>query len=156
MRWDAVEIARFARDGGFHENNIRDAVAVALATSGGNDTYDVAAHTPGAGHWKGLWGVDVDRYPEYAEMDLHTPKVAAQVAYELCREHDGWTWSPAAVAGIHGSHIAQAATARTRTYDSQRPGVPNPVPAALAQLRDGRDRLVRLASQITQHRPGRR
>jgi hypothetical protein len=121
VRWDATEIARFARGAGFAGEHVTTATAVALATSGGNAAYDFRAGAPGAGHWVGLWGIDVDRWTELADHDLHVPQHAATAAYGLTSATGGWEW-----AGAHGTHYQthyteHAGAAQSRLLHHQQP-----------------------------------
>jgi hypothetical protein len=119
-----------ADQAGFDHDGIVTATALAIATSGGIDDYDYRPGLPGCGHYVGLWGVDTDRWPWLADRPLHDPRVAATAAYELWRDHDGWSWSPAWAAG-HWQHYTQhAATEMTRTYAAQRAEVPYTFPAS--------------------------
>lgn len=118
MRLDPAVIARHARAAGFVGATVAEAVALAYATSGGITTYDYAAGAPGSGRWQGLWGVDTDRWPDYARYDLAAPHVAARVARALYLAHDGWGWSPVWRAGSHVPYLAMAGTEASRwTYE---------------------------------------
>ena len=156
MRWEALELARFARKVGFVGDDVTTATALAIATSGGVASYDVMPHAPGCGHWVGLWGIDVDRWPEYAERDLHVPHINAETAYELHQRFSGWEWSPVYRAGSHRHHLSAAGTARTREYDHQRPVTPFGFPTTDKTVRNAGDRLARLRSDLQQIRSPRR
>lgn len=99
MRWEAPSIARFATEAGFVRPDVHTATALALASSGGLDHYDLSAGIPGAGRWVGLWGLNVDEWPEYAADELTDPERAAQVAYELTQRCVGFGWSSSWRAG---------------------------------------------------------
>lgn len=150
MRWEAVEIAKFARGAGFHGDDVTTATAVALATSGGVASFDVSAHAPGCGHWVGLWGVNVDKYPELADRDLHVPYVAAAVAHELCERHGGWEWAPAFTSGQYVPFLAHAGTEQSREYDHQRPVLPFTFHHTDKALRARQQRLATRAAAATQ------
>lgn len=124
MKWAALEIARFVRGAGFAHEDIAEVTALAIATSGGIDTYDFRTGLAGCGHYVGLWGVDVDRWPGYATADLHVPQHAAQAAYDLTRDHGDLSWSPVHATGHHVAYVAHAGTEATREYHAQRPGEP--------------------------------
>lgn len=153
MRWDAHEIARFARGAGFHGDDVTMATAIALATSGGVATYDHRAGLVGTGHWRGLWGIDVDRYPDYAERDLLVPHEAAKAAHELCEALGNWQWSPVYRAGTHVHYAAEAGTARTREVDYQRPALPFTFPQTDEAVRRAHVRLANLRAALTTVRP---
>jgi hypothetical protein len=155
MRWDAVELARFARNAGFHRDDVPTAAALALATSGGVDTYNFRPGSPGSGHYVGLWGVDVDRWPDYADTMLYDPQRAAGVAYELTEAHDGFGWSSTFLAGHHRPYVAHAATEATRELHAQ-PALAVEVPMGahrqVAQLVDGSARRMTMLQQVRQFR----
>ena len=153
MRWDAHEIARFARAAGFTGDDVTIATALAIATSGGNASYDVHAGVPGAGHWVGLWGIDTDRMPEWAEVDLHVPALAAEVVRTLHERYRGWSWSPTFRAGAHVPFLAEAGTARTREYDYQRPVTPFTIHDTAKRLRNTSDDLAAMRAKLSTFRP---
>jgi len=95
MKWEAPSLAHFATDAGFPRSILAGVVACALATSGGHDNYELTAGVPGSGHWKGLWGLNVDRWAEYAELDLYDPRAAAAAAYRLTARTSSLRWCPA-------------------------------------------------------------
>ncbi|HET9247705.1 MAG TPA: hypothetical protein VFO15_18015 [Xanthobacteraceae bacterium] len=150
MRWDAHEIARFARGAGFVGDDVTTATALALATSGGVASYDVHAGLPGAGHWVGLWGVNIDKWPPLGNRDLHVPQWAARAAKVLHEAHDGWHWSPTYTSGQHLAHVEHAGTARTREYDYQAPALPFTFPHTDELLRQRHTRLANRAAQMSQ------
>jgi Lysozyme like domain len=140
MRWNASELARFARD-----DDVVTATAVALATSGGIDQYVYQPGSPGVGRYVGLWGIDTDRWPDYADRTLQAPHVNAQTARELVEQYGGWGWSAAARAGTHLAHMAHAGTEASRIMATQSAhvdmgatGAGYPVQQTLATLARGR------------------
>jgi len=119
MKWTAAQIARVAAAAGFGPADTVTATAVALATSGGLDNYDHRYGYPGTGRQRGLWGIDTDRWPAYADRPLDVPAVNATTARELCVAHDGWSWSPTWFAGHWAAYVPHAGTERTRAYTGQ-------------------------------------
>ena len=95
MKWGAPTIVHYVEHAGFPRSLWAGMTALALATSGGHDNYDVRAGSPGSGHWIGLWGVNVDRWPDLADVDLTDPQANARAAYRLCARTGGITWCPA-------------------------------------------------------------
>jgi Lysozyme like domain len=91
--WNGRSIAEFARRAGFYGDDVKIATAIALAASGGHDSYDVQAGVPGAGHWQGLWAIDTDLWPEHADLDLHVPQTNAKAAYQSTIMSNGYDWS---------------------------------------------------------------
>ena len=83
------ELFRLAYDAGFRGDNLRMAVAVALAESGGNpNAYnaELAAGTaPGAGS-RGLWQIYGTAHPQYNSSIAFDPIVNARGAYEIYKQ----------------------------------------------------------------------
>lgn len=72
------------------------ALALALATSGGNTGYGAGTAAEPASHHRGLWGIDLDRYPGVRKFDLADPMVSGVVAIQLWHATDHrWDWSQA-------------------------------------------------------------
>ncbi|HEY5985056.1 MAG TPA: hypothetical protein VIV12_01550 [Streptosporangiaceae bacterium] len=72
------------------------ALALALATSGGNTSYRVPAST-GPESWRvGLWGISLSRYPGLAKFDLTDPIIGARAAIQLWyATGQMWDWCQA-------------------------------------------------------------
>lgn len=111
MRWQAPSIVRFLEDAGAHRAAIPTLVAIALASSGGYDSYAFRAGMPGAGDWRGLWAIDIDRHPELRDERLYEPRRAARAAWQLCCTLGTLTWAPAFVTGRHRAFMGQATSA---------------------------------------------
>jgi hypothetical protein len=145
VRWDAHQLARVAEHAGWAGDDITTAVAVALATSGGLDTFEHRNGAPGSGRYVGLWGIDTDAHPAYAAIELHVPVVNAHAARSLCGAYGGWSWSPVWRAGHWRAYVDHAGTERTRTYAGQ------PVRSPLTLHRT--DRIIgRMAETRTRYR----
>lgn len=121
MKWGAPTIAEFGRYAGFAGAELHTATAIALAASGGVDHYELAAGTPGCGHWVGLYGVNVDEWPDYTADELREAQRAADVAYELTRRVGGFGWSSHWRAGADRRWLTYAGTAASVApfYDSE-------------------------------------
>ena len=111
-----VDLARFARNAGFGRDDVPIAAGLAYATTGGADHYDFVAGAPGVGHYVGLWGVDVDEHRRYRSHDMHDPRVAAAVAFELHQAAGDFEWCPAFAAGAHRPYVAHAAIEASREH----------------------------------------
>lgn len=133
MKWEAPSISRFASDAGFAGRDLHVATAIALACSGGVDTFDCRVGYPGTGRYVGLWGVNVDHWTDYEPGELAVPARAAQVAHELTQRVGGFGWSAAWRAGSDRRHYAAAATASTRLPWTEREH--HPIGTVLAQHR---------------------
>lgn len=135
MKLDLPTLAEVARGAGFAGDAVPVAVAIAAGTSGGLTHYDHAVGIPGAGRYVGLWGVDVDRWPQYADVHLHEPHVAARAAYRLTQEHRGWGWSACYRSGWYTGFMDAAATAATRVPAMQRSEPPWTIDTATHTMR---------------------
>lgn len=111
MRYEPPTLAALATDAGFVRGELPTAVAIAIAASGGHPHHDHPTGMAGCGRYVGLWGVDVDAYPEWAPADLYDPQAAARAAYDLTRRYDGFGWSAHWRAGTDRPHHAWAGTA---------------------------------------------
>ena len=139
------EIGTVARAAGFHGGDLTTAVACALASSGGNPAYDVAAGLAGAGRWRGLWAINVDRVAGLTDQSFADPYTDAEAARWLTRTSGGFDWNDAYRAGRHDPYMALSATALT---DRMKPrSIPNPV----APLAPAAIRRARLADRAAAH-----
>lgn len=109
MRWTPATIHRFATEAGFTRPDVHTAVAIALAASGGHDTFDHRCGIPCAGRYVGLWGIDAVEHPDLP-YDLHDPRDAAKAAYALTQEAGGFGWSAHWRAGHHAQYREVART----------------------------------------------
>jgi hypothetical protein len=112
------DILQFAYAAGFDDSNVIDAVAVALAESGGNvNAYnpEVAAGTPtGLGSY-GLWQIYEKAHPEFQALDLTDPQINARAAFSVY-SHAGRSFHPWST-WKHGTYTAYLAAAQG-AYDS--------------------------------------
>jgi hypothetical protein len=102
-----AQIGHVCRTAGFFGDELTNAVAVAIATSGGCPGYDHPVWPGPVAHYKGLFGVDTVQWPQVAGSELHSPWVAADVAYELTKRY-GWGWNATARAGNHHHYLERA------------------------------------------------
>lgn len=110
---DAVQLADICRHAGFTRDQIPGAVATALASSGGLAHYRYTVWPGPIADYRGLWALDVVRYPQYAGRPLDTPLPAARTARDACDEMGGWSWCGAWRTGKHLPYMTHAATAAT-------------------------------------------
>lgn len=103
-------LADICRRAGFAGDGTVDAIACALAASGAQPNFEVRTGFGPAAHYRGLWGVDVVDWPEYADHELDNPYAAAQVAHELTTATRGWRWCPAYRSGASGAFLGRART----------------------------------------------
>jgi hypothetical protein len=109
MRWSAYGVAGFARAAGFVGMDLVDAVALALATSHGDDAYHHVSEPGPTVDERGLWGIDVVQYPGLAQRDLFDPAVNAGAAMMLAHTAEGpFNWSPVWRAGVPTDCFAAA------------------------------------------------
>ena len=76
---DATEIRGFALAAGFTPDQATTMTAIALAESGGN----TRAHATGIEDSRGLWQINVQAHPEFADVDLYDPAQNAKAAYAV-------------------------------------------------------------------------
>ncbi len=94
MRLTAEEISLYAQAAGFTGENLRVAVAVAMAESGG-DTEALGDENLTLGGSLGLWQINLRWHPEYYDnyTALYDPQTNANAAYKVY-EAQGWSaWS---------------------------------------------------------------
>lgn len=86
------ELFQLAYEAGFRGDNLRMAVAIALAESGGNPgAYNpelAAGTTPGAGS-RGLWQIYGTAHPQYNSSIAFDPHTNARGAYEIFQQAGG-------------------------------------------------------------------
>lgn len=83
------QIAQFAYNAGFRGAALNQAVAIALAESGGrNDAYnpETAAGTQTGSGSRGLWQIYGTAHPEYNNSQAFDPQVNANAAYKVFLE----------------------------------------------------------------------
>jgi hypothetical protein len=114
-RLTPAQIATAAAGAGFTGTGLRDAVAVALAESGGNPT----AVNTNADRWhsrdRGLWQINDHWHPEVSDAAAFNPATAAQAAYRISGGGKSWsawsTWNNGAAAAQLGRAQLAAAQA---------------------------------------------
>lgn len=112
--YSPTEISTFALNAGFDVNNILDAIAIALAESGGNtNAYnpEVKAGTPTGKGSYGLWQVYEKAHPEFDGLDLTDPQTNANAAFHVYAQagHSFRPWSTFKN-GAYQSHLSDAET----------------------------------------------
>lgn len=98
--WGSAMVAKIAKGAGFGGEALHDAVALALAASGGADHYQHnPISSPGAER-RGLWAIRVDEVPGGEAADLFNADVNAAIARALWELSSGtFGWHPAWVSG---------------------------------------------------------
>lgn len=95
----APYLAGLALAHGFAHDDAARAVAVALATSGGDTDYRLALPYGTPVDRRGLYGIDVCAWPEIAGYLLDDPDVNTAAAFALWRAAgDSFSWTPYATA----------------------------------------------------------
>jgi hypothetical protein len=95
MRWSPAAIAGFAYRAGFTGEDLIGAVALALATSDGDDTYRLTVPGDTRGPYLGLWGVPAEGVEVPVGEVLFDPDVNARAARLLWTTTDRtFEWSP--------------------------------------------------------------
>jgi hypothetical protein len=96
-QWGTAYVAQVARAAGFTGESLHDAVALAMAASGGADHYRHNPITVPGAERRGLFAIRVDEVPAELVADLFDPAANAGVAralYGLSGASFGWhpTW----------------------------------------------------------------
>jgi hypothetical protein len=84
-----MTIAQYAYAAGWRGDDLRTAIAVAYAESGGNPLAynpETAAGTPSGKGSVGLWQVYRKAHPEFASWDLTDPATNARAAYSVWKQ----------------------------------------------------------------------
>lgn len=140
-------LATIARGAGFAGDGLVDAIACALAASGARPNFEHRVGFGPAAHYRGLWGLDVTDWPEYADHELDNPYTAAQVAHELTTATAGWRWCPAYRSSASGAFLERA---RACQYHDGR-GVPHLEPVHAGPVLSAlRERML----DLERRRPG--
>lgn len=115
-------MARFARGVGFEGETLHDAVALALAASGGADHYAYNPISAPGAERRGLWAIRLDELPEGLEGDLFDPAHNARVARALwALSSQSFDWHPAWINGqaaMRRAYVPQALAGNQRHSDS--------------------------------------
>lgn len=120
MRWSPWILTQVARRAGWVGDELVDAVALALATSGGEDAFRYVVDPGPLVDQRGVWGIDVARIPEWASADLVDLDVNAAAAHSLyVVAGDSFDWSPVWRAGIKDQTREQALEAVTSAVETQ-------------------------------------
>lgn len=141
MIWSPRAVFGFVREARFPVEEWARAVALVLASSGGDDLYrDVAWPGPSVDR-RGLFGIDVAADPSLGADDLFHPATNAKVAQALTAASDGtFGWSAVPVP-LPGSEAFTAAAAAVRGGAVGHPmssgaGVASPTFSDTRRLRD--------------------
>lgn len=78
-RYTARQIYTFAVEAGFTPDQAVTMTAIALAESGGR----ADAHNPRGEDSRGLWQINVQAHPQFAQQDLYDPRENARAAYQV-------------------------------------------------------------------------
>lgn len=132
MIWPPEAVAYFAGRAGFTGDDLVDAVAVALAVSGGDDAYHWTSSPAGAHDERGLWGLDVITTPALADVNLYGPQTAAEAAY-VAWTASGGCWE--AVTAYGPSAYRQALPVARAAAASPTGTIPLPSPLAAVRSR---------------------
>lgn len=123
MLWQPARLAQFAYDAGLRGDDLATATALALRISGGDDAYVWRVDPGPLIDQRGLWGIDVVRFPQYAADDLTRPSVASRVMAALYGSSSPrWSWSPVDPDAIPDSTWAVARSAAAHPSRTQAPG----------------------------------
>lgn len=93
MKWSPEVVAGFARRAGFTGENLVIATAIVLSTSGGDDAWQWRPNDGSAIDMRGLFGIDVARYPRVKDRALYNAQINADTANALWQE-SAYRWEP--------------------------------------------------------------
>lgn len=112
MRWDDPSLAGFAQRAGWEGGDVNVAVAVILATSGGDDAYGYQPpYTPGH-TYVGLFGIDTGAYPQFDGSLMRNPIYNAEAAFTLWTQAGkSFKWNQAFTSGAYKHFAAEAGLA---------------------------------------------
>lgn len=130
MNVDLPTICELARTVGWYGDDVATVAALAWAATGGDTAYRFRYGLPGTGDLRGLWAVDVDRWPSPDDDRLHDASVAAKRVRELTAACGGFSWAHPWRTGRYVAALPAARTAATQTL--HRPKLAAPTPAAYA------------------------
>jgi hypothetical protein len=82
-RLSASDIAGYASGAGFQGNDLVTAVAIALAESGGDPNAHGDTNIGSGTGSVGLWQINLDSHPEYANVNLYDPSENAAAAFSI-------------------------------------------------------------------------
>lgn len=117
-------VAFWAGTAGFVGTPLAEAVAVALAATGGEDAYHWHVGGPGSPDYRGLWAIDVGTIHQFERVDMFDPRWCAWVARQLYDyAHHQWVWHPAWRNGRAAALMARA------TEAAANPSLQAPAPA---------------------------
>jgi len=110
---NASQIAGFARQAGFSDDDLTIAVAVALAESHG----DVSAHNVKGEDSRGLWQISVNAHPEFSDWQLFDPQTNANAAYSVWSDAGSFRpWSTFNTYQADGKTLVSVGTGVYRQY----------------------------------------
>lgn len=131
---NALQIAHVAQQAGFSGQGLVNAVAVALAESGGDP--DAVGQNPGSVD-RGLWQINSYYHAEVSDAQAFDPSQAAIAAYRISNAGSDWSqWST----WQNGAARAQMGAAQTAV--AQLAGGTIPTPAAYSPTNTGLPRWV--------------
>jgi hypothetical protein len=98
--WGTVQVAKWARDAGFTGEALYQAVAIAMAVTGGADHHvSNVGYTPELAR-RGLWALRADEWVGPVQGDLFDPAYAAKTLYAAWEAHGKtWGWHPGWTSG---------------------------------------------------------
>lgn len=101
-----------------------NAVALALATSGGDDAWSWEPSTAYGERYLGAFGLPVSELVGQGAAVPFQLASAARLAVELYRRHGDWSWSPAWRSGAYRRCLADARAGAQAPAPGARPPVP--------------------------------
>lgn len=105
--WNTDAIINFVRQAKFTGIPLRQATAIVLATSSGNDAYYADVDVDGHGPWVGLFGIEDNATQNPKGVKLTDPVANARAAYRLwVGNGKTWDWSPQFASGGFRAYLS--------------------------------------------------
>lgn len=108
-------VAGWCQLAGWHGADLEHAVAVAMAATGGDDSYRWVIGPEPTIDLRGVFALDLVAHPHLADVNLYDPLTNARAARQLWLGADkSWGWHPSHVNGSYLAHVMEAREAARR------------------------------------------
>jgi hypothetical protein len=144
--WGVAQVASWAGDAGWAGDGLSDAVALALASSGGDDHHVSNPSYTEALERRGLFALRRCEAPQLDPGDLFDPVANTKAAFAHWRDMGGvWSWHPVWASGAATDALPHVRAVLARPDLAARPGAP----ATAAKMLDYAGRFHTAMQQLT-------